>query len=51
MFALRGLHGQNIFVDPAGRLVLVQTAVHKEPVPSNAELLALWEGLVKAFGD
>jgi len=51
MFALRGLHGQNIFVDPSARLVLVQTAVYKEPVPSNAELLALWEGLVKAFGD
>ena len=51
MFALRGLHGQNIFVDPAGRLVLVQTSVYKEPVPSNAELLALWEGVVKSFGD
>jgi CubicO group peptidase (beta-lactamase class C family) len=51
MFALRGLHGQNIFVDPTARLVLVQTAVYWEPVPSNAELLALWEGLVKAFGD
>jgi len=51
MFALRGLHGQNIFVDPAVRLVLVQTSVYKEPVPPNTELLALWEGLIKAFGD
>jgi CubicO group peptidase (beta-lactamase class C family) len=46
MFALLGVHGQAIFVDPASRLVMVHTAVRKEPAGSNAEAVALWQGVV-----
>ena len=49
MFALLGIHGQTIFVDPASRLVMVQTAVRVLPSkdPTAAETVALWYGLVK----
>jgi CubicO group peptidase (beta-lactamase class C family) len=50
MFALLGVHGQVIFVDPSSRLVLVHTAVRKEPAASHAEVVALWHGVVKALG-
>jgi CubicO group peptidase (beta-lactamase class C family) len=46
MFALLGVHGQAIFVDPSSRLVMVHTAVRKEPAGSNAEAVALWQGVV-----
>lgn len=45
-FALRGLRGQFVLVDPAAKLVLVQTAA--VPVGDGAvapELLALWSSL------
>jgi CubicO group peptidase (beta-lactamase class C family) len=45
-FALRGLRGQFVLVDPDARLVLVQTAVR--PVGTtggDAELVALWSAL------
>jgi CubicO group peptidase (beta-lactamase class C family) len=47
-FALIGVRGQVIFVDPALKLVLVQTAVWPTPGDraARAELLALWEALV-----
>jgi CubicO group peptidase (beta-lactamase class C family) len=48
MFALLGVHGQAIFVDPSSRLVMVHTAVRKEPAGSNAEAVALWQGVVGA---
>jgi len=48
MFALKGTHGQAIFVDPTSKVVMVQTAVRKKPVdPSDAETVALWLGLVR----
>ncbi len=47
MFALLGLHGQAIYVDPSSRLVMVHTAVSKEARDSNAEALALWRGVVE----
>ena len=49
-FALLGVRGQAIFVDPALRLVLVQTAVWQSAGDrlARAELLALWQGLVEA---
>jgi hypothetical protein len=50
MFALLGVHGQAIFVDPSSRLVMVHTAVRKEPAGSLAEAIALWHGVVKALG-
>ena len=51
-FALIGVRGQVIFVDPALRLVLVQTAVWKSAGDrtARAELLALWRGVVEHYG-
>ncbi|MES2632997.1 MAG: serine hydrolase [Pseudomonadota bacterium] len=51
-FALIGVRGQVIFVDPELRLVLVQTAVWKTAGDRNAraELLALWRGVVEQYG-
>jgi CubicO group peptidase (beta-lactamase class C family) len=46
MFALLGLRGQAIYVDPEAQLVLVHTAVRKIPVdPGVIELGALWAGV------
>jgi CubicO group peptidase (beta-lactamase class C family) len=50
MFALLGVHGQAIFVDPASRLVMVHTAAYKHAADSNAEAFALWRGVVAALG-
>jgi hypothetical protein len=46
------VRGQVIFVDPALRLVLVQTAVWKSAGDrtARAELLALWRGVVEHYG-
>ena len=51
-FALIGVRGQVIFVDPELRLVLVQTAVWKSAGDrmARAELLALWRGVVEQYG-
>ena len=48
-FALLGIHGQKIFVDPSARLVLVQTAAQVTPTapPGPVELIPLWNALVK----
>jgi hypothetical protein len=52
MFALLGVHGQAIYVDPAAKLVLVHTAVRKLPVdPDDIELRALWAGIRERLGD
>jgi CubicO group peptidase (beta-lactamase class C family) len=50
-FALRGIHGQAIFIDPAAHLVLVHTAVRLMPSkdPAAAELNALWRALVARY--
>ena len=51
MFALLGIRGQTIFVDPSRRLVMVHTAVRKLPVdPTGAEAVALWRGVVRDLG-
>jgi len=43
MFALRGLRGQFVLVDPQAKLVLVQTAVHYgSDQIADQELTALW---------
>jgi CubicO group peptidase (beta-lactamase class C family) len=51
-FALMGVRGQVVFVDPELRLVLVQTAVWKSAGDraARAELLALWRGVVEHYG-
>jgi hypothetical protein len=50
-FALLGIRGQAIFVDPAAKLVMVHTAVRRKPVdPGNAEAVALWSGVVQRLG-
>jgi CubicO group peptidase (beta-lactamase class C family) len=48
-FALLGVRGQSIIVDPAGRLVLVHTAVRKQPA-GPSEIIALWRAVVATFG-
>jgi CubicO group peptidase (beta-lactamase class C family) len=53
-FALMGVYGQSIFVDPASKLVLVQTAVAKRArngrEPMGQELNALWKALESHYG-
>jgi CubicO group peptidase (beta-lactamase class C family) len=44
MFALRGLRGQHVLVDPAAKLVLVQTALAGNEATAQ-ELYALWAAL------
>jgi CubicO group peptidase (beta-lactamase class C family) len=51
-FALLGVRGQMILVDPASKLVMVHTAVRQKPSDraSNAETVALWLAVVERFG-
>lgn len=52
MFALLGVHGQAIFVDPQSKLVLVHTAVRIKASqdPQARELVSLWMALVRDYG-
>ena len=52
MFALLGVRGQSIYVDPTARLVMVHTAVRRQPAgdPGNREAGALWQALVRTLG-
>jgi CubicO group peptidase (beta-lactamase class C family) len=52
MFALIGIYGQAILVDPASRLVMVQTAVRPRAAgdPASLEGAALWYALVAQLG-
>ena len=53
MFAFMGVRGQRIYVDSKSKLVMVNTAVHKQPVdllPAR-ETGALWTALVRQLGD
>lgn len=51
-FALLGIRGQMILVDPASKLVMVHTAVRQNPSApaSNAETVALWRSVVEQLG-
>jgi len=54
-FALQGMRGQAIFVDPELKLVMVQTAVwkgyrHPENAREHGERDALWRGIVATYG-
>lgn len=51
MFALIGVHGQAIYVDPATHLVMVQTAVRERADDPNLETIALWRRLVALVGE
>jgi CubicO group peptidase (beta-lactamase class C family) len=52
MFLLLGISGQDIFVDPQSKLIMVHTAVRKVPVgdPKSPEVVALWYAVVAQFG-
>ncbi|WP_394788579.1 serine hydrolase domain-containing protein [Rhodoferax sp.] len=55
-FALLGIHGQAVFVDPELKLVMVHTAVGKDAAGDasgnhlGAERDALWRGVVAQYG-
>jgi CubicO group peptidase (beta-lactamase class C family) len=51
-FALIGIRGQLILVDPASKIVMVHTAVRLKPAEprANAETIALFLGAVEQFG-
>jgi CubicO group peptidase (beta-lactamase class C family) len=50
-FVLRGIRGQMVFVDPASKLVMVQTAVSPDVFdPDAAETVALWTAVVNQLG-
>ena len=52
MFALLGVRGQTIYVDPQTRTVLVHTAVRKQSLdPGGRETIALWAGTLRTLGD
>ncbi len=54
-FALQGIHGQAIFVQPSTGIVMVQLAVHdaasgqQDPEPGR-ERAALWRGVLQSLG-
>ena len=49
-FALLGVRGQAIFVDPGSRLVMVHTAVRQQARdPGGAEAVALWRAVAERF--
>ena len=51
MFALQGMDGQRVIVDPRSKLVLVQTAVWtNDHDPGMREIYALWNALVAQHG-
>jgi CubicO group peptidase (beta-lactamase class C family) len=49
-FALRGIYGQVIFVDPALKLALVHTSVGVGPLDTS-DTVSLWEGVVRYFSE
>jgi CubicO group peptidase (beta-lactamase class C family) len=51
-FALIGIRGQLILIDPASKIVMVHTAVRLKPAEprANAETIALFLGVVEQFG-
>jgi CubicO group peptidase (beta-lactamase class C family) len=51
-FALMGIRGQLIFVDPATKLVMVHTAVRKKPsdIAANSEAITMWMHVVAQLG-
>jgi CubicO group peptidase (beta-lactamase class C family) len=52
MFVLLGTNGQDLFVDPESKLIMVHTAVRKLAGlnPKSPEAVALWYAVVAQFG-
>lgn len=50
-FALLGIHGQSIYVDPDSRVVMVQTAMRVPATSERAAQDALWRALVARYGE
>lgn len=51
-FALIGVRGQAIFVDPKSKIVMVHTGVAEDfRDPRIDELIALWNGVLERFGN
>jgi CubicO group peptidase (beta-lactamase class C family) len=52
MFVLLGTNGQDLFVDPESKLVMVHTAVRKLAGfnPKSPEVMALWYAVVAQYG-
>ena len=52
-FALLGVRGQAVFVDPDSKLVIVHTAVHADPrdLPARGEQFKLFFGALKTTKD
>jgi CubicO group peptidase (beta-lactamase class C family) len=48
-FALRGLRGQAIFVDPESKVVMVHTAAGGVGSTGGGELVSLWGGVLKSL--
>jgi CubicO group peptidase (beta-lactamase class C family) len=49
-FALLGIRGQVVYVDPASKLVMAQTAVRPIEDPRGRETVALWYALRDVYG-
>jgi CubicO group peptidase (beta-lactamase class C family) len=54
-FALQGIHGQSVFVQPSSGIVMVQTAVNeaasgRQDMEPLRERDALWRGVLKSLG-
>lgn len=54
-FALQGIHGQTVYIQPASKIVMVQTAVHTAPSGRQDNRpyqyrQAMWEGVLKSLG-
>jgi CubicO group peptidase (beta-lactamase class C family) len=51
-FALSGVYGQGVFVQPASGIVMVQTAAYETPrdLPSFRERDAFWRGVLSSLG-
>jgi CubicO group peptidase (beta-lactamase class C family) len=50
-FALVGIYGQAIVVDPKAKLVMVHTAVRPHNDPGGREGRALWEAILEKLGE
>ena len=51
-FSLQGIYGQNIFVQPSSKVVMIQTSVYEKPSgdPSWGMQIDLFKAAVKEFG-
>jgi len=51
-FAMLGIYGQSVFVQPDSGIVMVQTSVNKDPrvAQARAERDAFWQGVLESLG-